>query len=133
MGERITTAGILVQDGSVLVAHRNQGHGHDFVWELPGGKNRYGETPEETLVREWKEELNLDIKVGKCIATCDFENNSTVYHLRAYIITCDDLSNLCLSEHSEIKFVNKSEQRGLDMMNSDKQVFETVWIKIEDA
>jgi ADP-ribose pyrophosphatase len=133
MNERITTCGILVdKEGRVLVARRNQGHGHDFVWELPGGKNRYGETPEATLKREWKEELNLQIEVGPQIAACSFENNDTVYHLKAFIVECGNLKNLVLNEHSEYRFVSRNEQRALDMMNSDRMIFETVWMKIND-
>lgn len=133
MNERITTAGLLIKDCSVLVAKRSQGHGHDNIWEIPGGKNRYGETPEKTLVREWKEELNLDIKVHECLATCEFENNETIYHLKAYRISCDDLSKLKLCEQSEYRFVSKNEQRMLEMMNSDKQIFETLWLKLENV
>ncbi len=133
MNERLTTAGILIKDGCVLVAKRDQGHGHDLIWEIPGGKNRYGETLEATLVREWKEELGLDIKVHENIASCEFENNGTIYHLKAFRITCEQFDELKLCEHSEVKFVDKNEQRNLEMMNSDKQIFETVWLKLENV
>lgn len=132
MVERLTTAGILIKDNSVFVAKRNQGHGNDNIWELPGGKNRYGENVEQTLKREWKEELNLDITVGKLVTTCDFENNDIYYRLRAYLVYCADFSTLKLNEHSEYKFVDKREQRALEMMNSDKRIFEAVWIKFDD-
>lgn len=132
MVERLTTAGILIKDNSVFVAKRNQGHGNDNIWELPGGKNRYGENIEQTLKREWKEELNLDITVGKLVTTCDFENNDIYYHLRAYLVYCADFSTLKLCEHSEYRFVDKREQRALEMMNSDKRIFEAVWIKLDD-
>ncbi len=132
MNERITTAGILIKNDRIFVAKRNQGHGNDLVWELPGGKNRYGETPELTLKREWKEELNLTIEVGKCIATCSFENNSVLYNLKAFIVTCEDLNTIKLNEHSDVKFVSQVEQRLLTMMNSDKMIFETVWMKLKE-
>ncbi len=64
MQERVTTAGILVQDGKYLVAKREEKGSIGGLWEFPGGKNRYTETEEETLKREFQEELGLSVSVG---------------------------------------------------------------------
>ena len=85
MNERITTAGVAVKDGKVLVAHRVKGGALSGKWEFPGGKQRWGESDEDTLKREYKEELSVDIRMGERLTSFDFINNDTVYHLRAYL------------------------------------------------
>ena len=57
MHERVTTAGIALKDGKVLVAHRVKGGSLSEKWEFPGGKQRWGESDEMTLKREYMEEL----------------------------------------------------------------------------
>jgi 8-oxo-dGTP diphosphatase len=55
----LVVAGIFVRDGRLLLARRPQGAPHAGLWELPGGKLRPGESPEEALAREWLEELDV--------------------------------------------------------------------------
>ena len=59
MEERLTTAGVAYRNGEFLVARREKGGPLSEKWEFVGGKNRWGETIEESLEREWKEELDL--------------------------------------------------------------------------
>ncbi|MGE5344332.1 MAG: NUDIX domain-containing protein [Acidithiobacillales bacterium] len=57
-GTLLVVAGIFVQGGRLLLARRPAGGPHAGLWELPGGKVRGGETPEDALAREWIEELD---------------------------------------------------------------------------
>jgi 8-oxo-dGTP diphosphatase len=57
-GTLLVVAGILVRDGRLLLSRRPSGGAWPGLWELPGGKVEEGETPEEALVREWREELD---------------------------------------------------------------------------
>lgn len=57
----------------VLMGQRLNSSKRGGLWETPGGKVDEGETPEAALQREWREELNLDIKVGPFIATANFD------------------------------------------------------------
>ena len=57
-------AGVLVQDGSVLACRRPPGGTHAGKWEFPGGKVEHGESLEEALVREIREELGVTAVVG---------------------------------------------------------------------
>ena len=72
--ERVTTAGIYIKDGRVLVAKRLGGGSISEKWEFPGGKNRWGESVADTLVREYSEELGVDIIVKDVVFTYEFEN-----------------------------------------------------------
>src|SRR3972149_6347275 len=61
----IVTAGVIIQEGKVLVAQRREGAPHGLLWEFPGGKLKEGEDPREALRRELKEELDIEAEVGK--------------------------------------------------------------------
>ena len=121
MNERITTAGVALKNGQVFVAHRVKGGSLSGKWEFPGGKQRWGESDEETLRREYAEEFSADIAVGDLLLTFDFTNNDTLYHLRAYRIEIL-ASELKLSVHTEARWVGCDELNELEMGNSDDQI-----------
>ncbi|MEM1136969.1 MAG: NUDIX domain-containing protein, partial [Bacteroidota bacterium] len=58
-------AGVIFKDEQLLVCRRNKGKKQAGLWEFPGGKVEENESHSEALIREIKEELNLDIKVEK--------------------------------------------------------------------
>lgn len=60
----VTAIALMDEKGRVLLAQRPQGKDMAGLWEFPGGKVHVGETPEEALVREMKEELNIDVAVA---------------------------------------------------------------------
>ena len=66
---RIRVAGILVKDGQILLV-RHEKYGHSY-WLLPGGGVDFGETAEEALLREFKEEVGLSVQVGKLVLAHD--------------------------------------------------------------
>jgi 8-oxo-dGTP diphosphatase len=70
MSERfplLVTAGVVFHDGHVLVARRKTGSHLEDLWEFPGGKLEPNEAPEEGLVREFREELGVEIRVGRIL------------------------------------------------------------------
>jgi len=71
----LVSAGALVDvDGRVLIAKRPEGKSMAGLWEFPGGKVKDGETPEAALVRELKEELDIDI-TESCLAPITFASH----------------------------------------------------------
>ena len=63
----LVTAGVIIQKKKVLVAQRMKGAPRGLLWEFPGGKVKEGEDPREALRRELKEELDIDVDVGKIL------------------------------------------------------------------
>ena len=63
-GTLLVVAGAALRAGRLLLTRRPEGGAHAGLWELPGGKVEPGETPEEALGREWKEELGVDVVVA---------------------------------------------------------------------
>lgn len=121
MTERITTAGIAIRNGRVLVGKRVEGGSLSGKWEFPGGKNRWGETLEDTLKREYDEELGVEVEVGKEIFQYDFVNKDTQYHLKACLV--DVLSDdFRLLVHTETKWVDAEELITLSMGGSDNEI-----------
>ncbi len=72
----IVAAGALIdRDGRVLLAQRPMEKAHGGHWEFPGGKLQNGETPEQALVRELKEELDINVEAS-CLAPVSFASCS---------------------------------------------------------
>lgn len=118
MIERLTTAGICKRNEKFLIAKRIPGGPLGGKWEFVGGKNRYVESVEDTLVREWKEELGVDILVGKYLTETEFVNEGVHYTLKCYeVVLLED--NFILSVHDDISWVSKSEIEKKDFGPSD--------------
>ncbi|AET69471.1 ADP-ribose pyrophosphatase [Desulfosporosinus orientis DSM 765] len=95
------TAAILVKDHSVLIAQRGVNDELAGKWELPGGKIEAGETPEDCLKREIKEELDVDIEVLNFFADSVYKYPNGVIKLMAF--WCRWVSgNYHLKVHSQI-------------------------------
>ena len=60
----VVAAGVIVEQGRVLLSQRKKGTHLESLWECPGGKLEGRETPQEALVRELAEELGIDCEIG---------------------------------------------------------------------
>lgn len=69
----LVSAGIIYRNGQVLVGQRRKWDRHSLKWEFPGGKVEHGESPQDALVRELREELQIDAVAGAEIAR--YEHN----------------------------------------------------------
>ena len=71
----VVACALIDADGRILIAQRPQGRPMAGLWEFPGGKIEAGESPEQTLIRELKEELGIDVKAD-CLAPLTFASHA---------------------------------------------------------
>lgn len=91
----------------------------------PGGKVEEGETNEEAVIREIKEELNLDIKVISQLSTVHHDYPDFKLILHNFLCSCNS-PEIELLEHIDFKWLDKSELKSLDWAGSDFGVVEEV-------
>jgi len=60
----IVTAGVIIEQGKILITQRKEDSHQGLLWEFPGGKVKEGEEPRGALRRELKEELDIEVEVG---------------------------------------------------------------------
>jgi 8-oxo-dGTP diphosphatase len=79
----LVSAAIIYRAGRVLVGQRRKADRHALKWEFPGGKVEAGETPQQALIRELREELHIEAEVGTELARYehDYPNGSRVHLL----------------------------------------------------
>ena len=78
------TAAILEKDGRIIIAQRMSTDHLASKWEFPGGKIEPGETPEECLARELKEEFNIGVSVGAYLGSSIYHYDHLSIELMAY-------------------------------------------------
>ncbi len=84
----VSAVALIDPDGRVLLAERPAGKSMAGLWEFPGGKIEVGETPEQALVRELKEELAIDTWAS-CLAPLTFASHSyDDFHLLMPLFAC---------------------------------------------
>ena len=97
-------AAVIVSEGKVFATQRGYGEFKDG-WEFPGGKIEAGETPEEALAREIREELDIEINVGEFIDTIEYDYPN--FHLSMDCFWCSIKNGkLTLKEHEAAKWLN---------------------------
>jgi len=85
MSTIIVTAAVIEDRGSVLISQRKKDANQGLKWEFPGGKLEDGESPEECIIREVKEELNIDIEVDRILKAVSHRYNERFILLLAYL------------------------------------------------
>lgn len=116
--KRIEVAAAVICDGDrIFAAQRRYGEFKDG-WEFPGGKLEAGETPEEALVREIREELDTGIEVGQLIDTVEYDYPQ--FHLTMHCFFCTVRSgDFMLKEHKAAKWLTKEMINSVDWLPAD--------------
>lgn len=117
-------AAIIIKDEKVFATQRGYGDFKDG-WEFPGGKIEPGESPEEALVREIKEELHADIRVGKHLYTVEYDYPK--FHLSMQCFLCSMASEgITLVEHEAAKWLSMGDIDSVDWLPADLEVVEAL-------
>jgi len=97
----VAAIALIDSDGRVLIADRPAGKSMAGLWEFPGGKVEEGELPEAALIRECKEELNIDITAA-CLAPFAFASHSyEKFHLLMPLYLCRKWDGLVVGQEGQ--------------------------------
>ena len=121
----LKVAAAVIRDGArVFATQRGYGDYKDY-WEFPGGKIEAGETPQETLRREIREELDTQIAVGDHLMTVEYDHPD--FHL---VMDCYWASvvegGLLLKEHEAARWLGNDELLSVDWLPADRLVAEQI-------
>ena len=115
-------AAIIHKDGRIFATQRGYGDWKDW-WEFPGGKMEAGETPEEALKREIREELSTEIQLDKLFCTVEWDYPK--FHLTMHSYLCSLLTEaLHLNEHEAARWLPKEELDSVQWLPADVQIIE---------
>ena len=120
-------AAIIKRDGKIFATQRGYGDFKDG-WEFPGGKVEPGETPEEALAREIKEELSADITVGDHLITVETDYPDFHLSMACYWAELREGSEMTLLEHEAAKWLSLDELDTVDWLPADRDVVRMISI-----
>ena len=118
-------AGIIYKNNKFLIAQRNLKKSQGGLWEFPGGKVENGETYEEALTREIKEEFNADIEVKEYVGENIHhypERDIKLLFYKANLLS----EKIELLEHEDYKWITKNEKNNFNFAEADKAVFDLI-------
>ena len=126
MSNPIRVVGAVFHDGERFLACRKKpGKPLEGHWEFPGGKIEPGETPEQALAREIREELNLIAEVGQKVTTTTYEYDFATIELTTFYCTLVD-GDLRLTDHDATKWVTSTEVAHLAWAPADIPAVEAI-------
>lgn len=116
-------AGAIVSAGRLFATQRGYGDWAGW-WEFPGGKIEPGEAPEEALRRELREELALEVRVGKEVARVEYDYPK--FHLSMRLFLCIPEGEPTLREHSAARWLSKDELEAVRWLPADIEAVDTL-------
>ena len=117
-------AAIIIKDGEVFATQRGYGEFQGW-WEFPGGKMEPGESPQEALKREIREELDAEVEVRELLETVEWDYPN--FHLTMHCFICSLLSeSLHLNEHEAATWLTHETLRSVKWLPADEILLDRV-------
>lgn len=124
-------AAIIRKGDKIFATQRGYGDFKDW-WEFPGGKMEPGETPEEALVREIREELDTEIRVDKFLYTVDWDYPK--FHLTMHCFMSSLLNEaIHLNEHEAARWLDKDEIYSVNWLPADEMLLPMIVAELESV
>ena len=125
------SAAVIHRDGKIFATQRGYGE-YKGKWEFPGGKREEGESGEEALYREIREELDSKVKIEKLICTTDFDYPTFHLTMDVYLASLVE-GKLTLLEHEDAKWVSLDSIDNLDWLPADWSVIDEIKKHFSDS
>ena len=114
-------AAVMEKDGKILIAQRRRGDALENKWELPGGKVEAGESPEECLRRELREEFNIEAEIGEFVGSSEYDYRHMSIRLMAY--RAHHVSGeFTLLDHEAIQWVLPLDLKNYEFSEADRPI-----------
>lgn len=114
------SAAIICRHKQILATQRGYG-AFSGMWEFPGGKVEAGESPQEALLREIKEELAIEINIGELFGHIEYDYPQ--FHLSLDCFLCEMASEkFTLNEHQDAKWLNKETIDQVEWLPADLDI-----------
>ena len=122
--KRIEVVAAIIHDGDGRIFATQRGYGEwKGWWEFPGGKIELGESPEEALLREIREELEACIVIENLVTTVEWDYPK--FHLTMHCYWCHvESGSLILKEHEAARWLAANELESVQWLPADRQVNE---------
>lgn len=115
---RVSCAIIRNEENDILVVQMGEKSDRPFKWEFPGGKLKDGETEEESVIREIREELSMEIVIRNRLSEIEYDYGKKQIQLIPFV--CDTIEELpLLSEHISFRWVEPAELLTVDFSEAD--------------
>lgn len=124
------TCAIIIENNNILCVQRGPGRHLAGKWEFPGGKVHDGESLEESIVREVREELDLDVEVRKKLSAVMYPYPAKTVRLSPFICRITG-GKLHLHEHQSYEWLDLAELDRLDWCEADQPIIQELkrsWI-----
>ncbi len=118
-------AALIWQEDRFMICQRPAHKARGLLWEFVGGKVEAGETKEQALIRECREELNVLLSVGKTFMDVVHEYPDINVHLTLYHATIAEGEPQML-EHNDIKWITPSEIPNYEFCPADEEILERI-------
>jgi 8-oxo-dGTP diphosphatase len=115
----VVAAVIADENGRIFATQRGYGEWKDW-WEFPGGKIENGESKEEALRREIREELDAEIVVGELLQIVNYDY--PLFHLTLHCFRCTVNGTMTLKEHEAAKWLKQDELKSVRWLPADEEI-----------
>ena len=123
---RVAAAVIKVEREAPMILATQRGYGaYKDGWEFPGGKLEEGETPEQAIVREIKEELDISIVPESCLDTVEYDYPDFHLSMACFLCTIAE-GEPVLKEHEAARWITKEDLDSVDWLPADITVIDKV-------
>jgi 8-oxo-dGTP diphosphatase len=109
---------LIIKAGKLLIVQHGPFSHHPGKWEFPGGKMQPGESPEEALIREIREELAMEIQIITPLEPASYAYPDKTILLIPFLCSCSS-ADLILHEHSRFEWVDLEDLAGYDLLPAD--------------
>lgn len=124
-------AAVIRNENKIFATKRGYGE-YKGRWEFPGGKIEPGETPQDALRREIKEELDTEISVGELLDTIEYDYPD--FHLSMDCFRCEIISgDLILKEHEAARWLTSESLYDVNWLPADKLLLQKIQTKLQEA